>query len=100
MKTKMVILPMRRDDDETSRHEVAEEDLRMRQQYVLQVARKLKEFTHEELVDNYFLLGLPAQSISGIRTRCKELERAGLVEKTEMKKRNRAGSLVRIHRVI
>lgn len=75
-------------------------DLIKNQRAVLLVLRRYGPATHEELVHRYNMVlnnggieGFPRQSASGIRTRCKELVKAGMAENTGDKRRISTGGL-------
>lgn len=64
----------RRSDPETS-HEAADTvgDVSINMRYVWMVLKENGPLHHEALIEAYARSGLPAQSDSGIRTRCAEL---------------------------
>jgi hypothetical protein len=87
-------------DPETS-HEAAASvtDLRKRQNHVLQCLKVFGPFSLEGLVTAYKFHGYIQQSDSGIRTRCSELVRMGLVEDSGQRARTASGRQAIVWRV-
>lgn len=93
----------RNSDPQTSWDAAASVDqVREKQTAVLRVLTQHGPLTHEELVSTYYdaQLGLPMQSPSGIRTRCNELVKMGLVEWTGEKRVMTTGRKARVWRAI
>jgi hypothetical protein len=92
------IEPRARTTDPETSHEaaVSVSALRQKQDGVLGLLRRMGPMTLEELVSRYrYEMGvtdfLPQQSDSGIRTRCSELVRMGLVEDSGQRARTASG---------
>lgn len=97
-------MPYARRDDPWTSWAAAESlgDLRARQAAVAAVFDASPDgLTLEELVDRYGFadVPMPPQSDSGIRTRCKELARLGLIVDTGQTRPTRAGRQGRVLRL-